>query len=81
MKRFCSFLHRGSQKGQRSSSSARPKVSLSSPVSRLVAEQIGRGQPASFLQKLSQAVIEEAGSEHVTPSTLPTHEFFVSSTV
>ncbi|CAK9057732.1 unnamed protein product, partial [Durusdinium trenchii] len=44
-------------------------LSLSSPITRLLAEQIGKGRPASLLQKFASAAVEEAGALNVSAST------------
>ena len=51
-------------------SSSTGNLSLTSPITRLVAEQIGKGKPAHLLQRFASAAIEEAGSHNVTDSIL-----------
>ena len=46
-------------------------ISLStSPIARLAAEQIGKGQPAHLLQRFAAAALEESGATNVSSSLL-----------
>ena len=53
-----------------SSSNGKRGLSLSSPITRLLAEQIGKGKPAHLLQKFASAAVEEAGAHNVSSSNL-----------
>ena len=73
MKRLAKALKRKrtlDEKKSPSSSSTSGGLSLSSPITRLVAEQIGKGKPAHLLQKFANAAVEEAGAHNVSTSVL-----------
>ena len=53
-----------------SSSRSRDDLSLTSPLSRVVCSEIGKGRPAHLLQKICSAAVEEAGAENVSGSNL-----------
>lgn len=52
------------------SSSSSGRLSLSSPITRILAEQIGKGKPANLLQRFASAAVEEAGAHNVSASIL-----------
>ena len=51
-----------------STTRVKPRLSLKSPLTRLVAAQIGKGRPAYLLQQFASAAVEEAGGDNVSGS-------------
>ena len=42
-----------------------------SPITRLLAWHVGRGQSACMMQQMANAAVKESGAKHVDPSVLP----------